>query len=87
MIGSARTGGIRVKSQCHLPGQFFQLLNVLFCNRTADAGHSLLCSMLMSNNRVNIPLNNDHLLREFNRIPGHIQGIQHAVLLKQERLR
>src|SRR5438874_8559776 len=87
MFGGARTGCIRIKGQRHLPGQFFQLLNVLFCNRAADTGYGLLCPMLVSNNRIHIPLNNHHLFCEFNGIASHIHGVQHTVLLKQERLR
>src|SRR5437763_5175364 len=87
MLGRRCSCRVRVQRQGHLPGQFFQLLNVLFCNRTADTGHRLFRPVLVGDNRVYISLDDNNLLCLLDSVSSHIQGIQDAILLKQQRLR
>src|SRR5258707_914378 len=87
MLGCCGTCRIGIQCKRHLFGEFFQLLNVLLCNGTANTGNCLLCPKLMGNHRIDVSLYDHNLLRLLDRITSHIQGIQDAVLLKQRRLR
>src|SRR5258708_21702285 len=87
MLTRGRSRRIRVQSECNLLCKFFQLLNVLFSDSTANTCYRLFCPVLMSYNRVHVPFNNNDLFCQLYGIARHIQGVQHTVFFKQYRLR
>src|SRR6266516_2093573 len=87
MLGCRCPCCIGIQGKSHLPGQFFQLFNVLFRDSAADTGYRLLCPILMRNDRIDIPFDDHHLLCLFDGISCHVQGIKDAILLKQKCLR
>ncbi len=87
MLSCSCSRRVRVQSQRYLLCQLLQLLDMLLSDGTTNTGDRLLCPILMSNHRIYIAFDNDHLLRQLDGVPGHVQGIEHSVFFKEQCLR